>query len=215
MCFSKRPNEILKADANAWWQWWDDYNDNYIDEQPKATYVSTRSTVLPQMSSTIPQVSSECFPAGTLVWTELGLLPIETVQPGDRVVSQDVKTGQLSLRPVTERTVRPPVEVMNIKLGETTIVATKGHPFWVNNRGWTMARHLEPGMQVHTMQGAAKILFAERLPDRRVCYNLLVDGFGTYFVSDLAVLVHDGTDRDAPTVLIPGLATVMEQSPVH
>jgi hypothetical protein len=95
---------------------------------------------------------------------------------------------------------------MRIVMGEKGIDATKGHPFWVNGKGWTMARHLEDGMRVHTMQGAVEILSAERLPDRQVCYNLLVDEFGTYFVSELAVLVHDGTDRDAPTVSVPGLA---------
>ncbi len=194
--------EILRQDTNAWWQWWDDYNDNYIEDRPKPTYVSTSTTVLPQISTPI---ASECFPAGTLVWTEQGLLPIESVQPGDRLVSQDAATGELALRPVTNRTTRPPVEVMSVKLDGQTIIATKGHPFWVNGQGWIMARHLEPGMQVHTMQGGLEVKSAERLPERQICYNLLVDGFGTYFVSPSAVLVHDGTDRNVPPVPVPGL----------
>lgn len=198
--------EILRQDANAWWQWWDDYNDNYTDEQLKPTYVSTSTTVLRQVSTPRTSISSECFPAGTLVWTELGLLPIESVRPGDRVVAQDVASGELALRPVTERTTRPPVEVMKLKLGAETIIATKGHPFWVNGQGWVMARHLEAGMKIHTMRGCLELKSAERLPDRQICFNLLVDGFGTYFVSPSAVLVHDGTDRNVPPVSVPGLA---------
>jgi hypothetical protein len=195
--------EILRQDASAWWQWWDDYNDNYIEEKPKPTYVSTSTAVLPQVSTPI---AHECFPAGTLVWTELGLLAIEQVEPGDRVVAQDVATGELSLRPVTERTTRPRVEVMSIEVDGETIVATKGHPFWVNGQGWVMSRHLESGMRLHTMYGYREVKSAKRLPDRQICYNLLVDGFGTYFVSQVAVLVHDGTDRAVPPISIPGLA---------
>ena len=73
--------EILRQDAAAWWQWWDDYNDIYTGEEPKPTVYRQEEYVSVEPPP-VPRRTSECFQAGTTVWTETGPTPIESVQPG-------------------------------------------------------------------------------------------------------------------------------------
>ena len=63
-------------------------------------------------------VAHSCFAVGTKVWTLTGLRPIEQIKPGDRVLSQDVETGELQYKPVVMATVRPTNRIMKIDLGE-------------------------------------------------------------------------------------------------
>jgi hypothetical protein len=46
--------------------------------------------------------TSMCFVAGTLVHTDQGLRPIETIQAGDGVLSRDSQTGQQTYKPVVQ-----------------------------------------------------------------------------------------------------------------
>ena len=41
---------------------------------------------------------------GTMVWTETGQVPIESIQAGDRVVAQNPTTGEVALKPVISST---------------------------------------------------------------------------------------------------------------
>jgi hypothetical protein len=127
------------------------------------------------------------------------------VQPGDRVVAQDVATGELALKPVIERTLRPTARMISMEVGDKTIVSTLGHPYWVNSHGWRMARDIEAGEFVHTLKGAVEIRQTKRLTEEEPAYNLVVQDFGTYFVTDQAVLVHDNTSRTAARATVPGL----------
>ena len=146
-----------------------------------------------------------CFRAGTKVWTETGLRPIETIEAGDRVLSQDPDTGELALKLVIQRTVRPPAEIVEMRIDGERIECTKGHPFWVNGMGWRMAKLIEVGDRIHTLGGAAEVEATARQPYNDQAFNLVVDDFGTYFVGKTASLVHDNTYRRPTTALVPGL----------
>src|SRR5438445_5002254 len=78
----------------------------------------------------------QCFGKGTLVSTESGLVPIETIREGDMIWSRDESAGgDLALRPVLRRYVTNHQAVMSLNIatpdGDETIRATTGHPFWV------------------------------------------------------------------------------------
>ena len=49
-----------------------------------------------------------CFAAGTNVWTLAGPQAIEKIQVGNRVLAQDVETGELTYKPVLAVTTRAP-----------------------------------------------------------------------------------------------------------
>jgi len=194
--------ESLGRTPAAWWDWWLDYNEVYQEEKP--TYTDEIDHVDPYYFPWTNRVLQSCFPAGTKVRSERGLVDIERVRAGDRVLSQDVETGELAYKLVSQTTERPPSDLLRITLGDTTITATKGHPFWVNNVGWRMAKRLKVGQQLHSVGGGQTIDGIEPVAASKA-FNLVVSDFGTYFVGKPGVLVRDNTYRKPTTALTPGL----------
>jgi hypothetical protein len=204
----------LSADATAWWDWWYDYNGYYRPEEMPVNYSGSSSntySVNPRYQfaynppSASPSSRSECFVAGTTVWTMTGPMPIENVKVGELVLSQNPDTGELAYKAVIDTTFRPKSAVVATQLGSTVIVSTVGHPFWVSGKGWQMAKELQAGQWLHTVHGGVKIDAIEPSVDA-VCYNLVVADFHDYFVSDAKVLVHDNLLRGPTMSTVPGLA---------
>ncbi len=146
----------------------------------------------------------ECFPAGTPVVTATGPQPIESLRPGDRVLSQDLDSGELAYKTVLNRTLRPGVKLVRVSFGDEALVATFGHPFWVVGRGWQVAGHLEPGMQLRGLEHNLAVDKVEQVPAKEV-YNLVVSDFATYFVGSERLLVHDDSPLANTAALSPGL----------
>jgi hypothetical protein len=145
-----------------------------------------------------------CFLAGTPVRTQTGRVAIETIQPGDRVLSQDQDTGELTYKLVLRTTLRPPAEMVKIKAGTEEIVTTLGHPFWVNGQGWRMAKQLKEGDLLHSVGGAIRIEAVEAMP-KQPAHNLVIADFNTYFVGTQGLLVHDNEYRQPTRAIVPGL----------
>ncbi|REK09838.1 MAG: hypothetical protein DWQ37_17140 [Planctomycetota bacterium] len=150
-------------------------------------------------------IRGECFPAGTAVPTLTGERPIEDLKPGDRVLSQDLATGELAYETVLERTLRQGVQMVSVKFGDSEIASTYGHPFWVVGRGWRVAGHLKPGDRLRGLDGDVVVESVEEAPATEV-YNLVVSDMATFFVGKQRLLVHDDTGLSAVPVVLPGLA---------
>ena len=142
----------------------------------------------------VPAWVKSCFSGSTPVWTITGLRPIEELRPGDRVLSQNVSSGELAYKVVRAVTQRDPTTMIRITVGGEEIVSTLGHPFWVVGQRWIMAKHLRQGSLLHTVSGPRTIEKVEEIPAAtewyEFSYNLEVDGFHTYFVGETQVLVH-------------------------
>jgi hypothetical protein len=149
----------------------------------------------------------DCFVAGTEVWTETGVEPIETIRVGDRVLAQEPKTGELSFKPVVATTLRLNVPVIQMVFTTEAITCTLGHPVWVNGDGWRMAKQLLPEQQLHTVHGGVCLSEMKRLEEYKDTHSLVVADFHTYFVGETGVLVHDNVYRESTSVLVPGLQT--------
>ena len=81
---------------------------------------------------------SACFPAGTMIATREGPVPIEDIQAGDTVL-----TDRGRYRPVVETMTRRDL-VYRIKVDKLpTFEVTGEHPFFTQ-RGWVKAAELEP-----------------------------------------------------------------------
>ena len=145
-----------------------------------------------------------CFPAGTPVLTLTGLVSIETLRAGDRVLSQDLRTGELTYKTVHELTLRPATPLVSLSFSSETIRATPGHPFWVVGAGWRVAKFLKVGDRVHGMNGATVIDAVEQVRPTEV-YNLVVSDLHNYFVGQQRLLVHDNSVLEETAVRIPGL----------
>lgn len=196
----KTTGQKLPREPAAWGSWWTSYNEVSYDK-PTAYY--TQQYQVPLYRPVV--VGYSCFIAGTPVYTESGLQSIESVRPGDRVLSQDPNTGELAFKLVQNVTVRPPSKLRKLQVGDCEIVTTLGHPFWVNGSGWKMAKELQPQMSLHTFSGAASIVKVEELPKPDRAYNLVVADYNTYFVGSANVLVHDNIYRQPTLAKVPGL----------
>jgi hypothetical protein len=157
----------LGADPQQYWNAWKADNELYYDELPSYdtydeetyTYVYEQAPVFyPGGQATVQQTSAvECFAPGTPVWTQEGPRPIEEIVVGDMVLAQHPTTGELAFRPVLDTTVGAPVPVMQLSFPGETIVSTLGHRFWVNGRGWRMAKRLKPAMSLHAVDQVVEV----------------------------------------------------------
>jgi hypothetical protein len=143
--------------------------------------------------------SPTCFIAGTLVDTENGLRPIETIVPGDRVRSYDELTGRSAYKKVSLRERRVAHGLVRLKLRSgATITLSPEHQMWVQETGWVRAALLTLDDKLLSAQGSPVALDAlETMPlgastreSGVEVYNLLVEQSATYFVGSDAVLVH-------------------------
>jgi hypothetical protein len=170
---------------------------------------SSRAVHSQGFASNSPVPPKSCFAPGTKVWTQFGRTPIEKVQVGDRVLSQDVTTGEMAYKPVLATTVRKPGPRIKIGLGSEMITATPSHPFWVNGKGWELSKQVEVGWSLHAVSGGVPVESIEKLevdPSHDgYSYNLIVADFDTYFVGEQGILVHDNTARQPTSARLPGL----------
>jgi len=195
-------SQALGDEPSKWWSWWKSYNEVYWPKPTKYLY-SYKTVPYTIYSSTFGSASS-CFLAGTPVRTESGIVPIESIRPGDRVLAQDQDTGELAYKVVLTTTLRPPAKMVEIKAGGEEIYTTLGHPFWVAGRGWQMAKQLKSGDLLHGLAGATPIESINPAGEH-AAHNLVVDDTNTYFVGRGGMLVHDNEFRKPTRAIVPGL----------
>ncbi len=178
---------------------------DYVDEHPERKTYSHNISLPPIIVAPSRLLGCSCFPAGTDVLTMTGPTPIETIKPGDRVLAQDLRTGELTYTTVQNPTMRPPVDLVEIHFAGSSITSTYGHPYWVVGKGWRVAGHLDPGDRLRGLNEDAVVKRVEEVPSREV-YNLLVGELATYFVGPQQLLVHDDSRLRSVPVALPGLA---------
>lgn len=185
-----------------WWNWWNKRQQIQINGQkPTQTSVGTQTLAIQTGGG---QQRSECFVKGTPVWTNKGKVAIETIRPGDLVLSQDVKTGELAFKAVIQPTQRAAEAVYELEIGCSKLECTGGHSFWVTGTGWTKASDLKAGMLVRCADGAEPVLSTKR--GREVeTHNLVVADFHSYFVGEEKTLCHDNTDQRPTLAIAPGV----------
>lgn len=193
----------LPPAAQAWWSWWDEENEITMTGEK---YTSVRYNRDVQVYSD-RRTRCECFIAGTPVWTIAGARPIEQLQIGDLVLSQDVASGELDYRPVLQTTTRPAEPLVRITLAapdRETIEGSGGHPLWSAGDGWVLLRKINSGTILHGIGGSAIV---SDTAEGRVAetYNLIVDDFHTYVVGQAKIICHDNTPRRPCDAIVPGL----------
>ena len=135
-----------------------------------------------------------CFVAGTLVLTETGQEPIETITEGEYVYATDPETGESGYKQVVQTYVNETNELVHVKTDGDEIVCTREHPFYVPVRGWTAACDLRAGDILVRSNGEYVVVESvehELLEAPIAVYNFEVEDFHTYYVGDTSVLVHN------------------------
>ena len=149
-------------------------------------------------------VSRGCsFVPGTLVVLADGTLAlIESLQPGDLVLTGDLETGENSAQPViTPLTSAGDKHLIDVVTDAGTWTATAEHPIWVDGKGWTAAADLTVGDQLVGSTGG--LLVVRAMHDQgwlsgQTVHNLHVAGTHTYYIAsndgNVDALVHNARD---------------------
>lgn len=137
-----------------------------------------------------------CFSAATAVWTSEGLVPIEEIQAGMEVLTQNESTGAASFEPVIQTYQIPgsAITELGVRFADgrrETIETTDEHPFWTEQHGWRRVDELTVGDTLSTISGPAEVRTVAFSPRRATVYNFSVAGNANYFVSQDGVWVHN------------------------
>ena len=146
-------------------------------------------------------VKPSCFVAGTLVMAVAGMVAIETIKSGDKVISTDPETMETSLKTVLETYIREVTTLVHLTVNGEEIVTTVDHPFYVKNQGFIKAGELIVGDELLDVNGNVLLVekFNVELTDEPVTvYNFQVEGFHTYHVGCFYVLVHNADYNQSP-----------------
>jgi RHS repeat-associated protein len=152
-----------------------------------------------------------CFAAGTLISTDYGLRPIETIKIGDQVLSKDAASGATAFKAVTNLVRRHDRDIWVVTFSqvqpdgsnrEERFNSTDDHPWRDQNGAWVNTADLKPGQAIQTAYGRNSTVVSVRDTHRtQPTFNLEVADFHTYFVGEDRVWVHNecgGDGGDGP-----------------
>lgn len=203
---AKITGESYGDNPKVWWDWWRNKNEYYTSDHPVERLYNSGADNFDYTFAELRPHS--CFGKGTLVWTKTGRKAIETIEPGDLVLAQDINTGELRYKAVMRRTVRPASPWLKISAGEEELRVTGGHALWVSGVGWRMAKELGDNAVLH---GVSQPLTVRSVKpgENGEAYNLIVADFNTYFVGESGVLAHDITPQRPTQAVLPGVAKTL------
>ena len=139
-------------------------------------------------------VKPSCFVAGTLVMAVAGMVAIEKIKSGDKVISTDPETMETSPKTVLETYIREVTTLVHLTVNGEEIVTTVDHPFYVKNQGFIKAGELIVGDELLDVNGNVLLVekFNVELTDKPVkVYNFQVEDYHTYYVGENGVWVHN------------------------
>ena len=145
-------------------------------------------------------VKPSCFVAGTLVMAVAGMVAIETIKSGDKVISTDPETMETSPKTVLETYIREVTTLVHLTVNNEEIVTTVDHPFYVKNQGFIKAGELIVGDELLDVNGNVLLVenFDVELTDEpTTVYNFQVEDFHTYFVGECGVWVHNANYKNS------------------
>ncbi|RHX84748.1 TIGR04388 family protein [Leptospira stimsonii] len=138
-------------------------------------------------------VFQQCFVAGTLVHTKRGLVPIETIQVGDEVLSYNESGETTEYNRVLKTYIREAESIYRLTYENGRVIeTTASHPFQIANKGWVEVKDLKVGdrsiLSNDETLGITSITIEGR---QETVYNLKVENAHTYYVTEDAILVHN------------------------
>ena len=136
----------------------------------------------------------KCFVAGTLVAPATGLIAIECIRVGDKVIATDPDTMEQAEKTVLETFVHETDEIVHLTINGEVITSTLDHPFYVQDAGFVGAGDLYIGDKLLDAEGNTLLVEdvkTEKLDVPVKVYNFKVDEFHTYYVGEQSVFVHN------------------------
>jgi len=189
--------ETLDVYPKSWWNWWRGYLDNHPDVAAGGAKQQFNSALLNQ--------SARGLARGTWVWTLEGLRTIEAILPGDFVLSQDPASGELAFKAVVAIDVPRELSVSKLDIDGSSIHCAPGHVVWQSGLGWRRVSKLATNDSLHGVEAEHRLEQSSEFYSID-CYDLIVDGFHTFFVGESGILMHDATPIQPAYVALPGFS---------
>jgi len=156
-------NNKREIDPRLWWEWW-----------RKQTGINNY------------------FAKGMEVWTQIGPLPIEEIIIGDRILTRDTGSDELTFNLVVGMDRQQQSEMQVIEVGGRTIVSTPEQSFFTPHGGKRKAKELEKNSPLKSIAGPQQV--TELAPGTAFStYALLVENSSNFFVDRLGIQVSDST----------------------
>ena len=95
----------------------------------------------------------KCFVAGTMILTATGLVAIENIKAGDKVISTNPETFEVAEKTVLATYIREENKLIHLIINGEEIVTTDNHPFYVQGRGFIEAGSLRIGDKLISVSG--------------------------------------------------------------
>ena len=133
-----------------------------------------------------------CFVAGTMVLTASGLVAIETIKAGDKVIATNPDTNQTEEKTVVETYINQTECIVHLHIKNEVINTTKNHPFYVKEKGFVEACELSKGDEIMNASGGSYPVERIEFEDKEeTVYNFQVEDYHTYYVGENSLLVHN------------------------
>lgn len=189
--------EQLDAFPKSWWNWWA----GHLERHPDVATEGTRQ----QLNAALLNQQQRGLARGTWVWTREGKRPIESIMPGDYVLAQEPSSGELAYKIVMASSSPFRMNVSKVETGDAQLFCAPGHVVWATGSGWKRVSHLEEGKSIHGAKTEADVSSLGEAFEIE-SYDLIVDGFHTFFVGEQGLLVHDGTPIGPTYGALPGFS---------
>ena len=198
--------ERFGADPKRWWNWWS----NYLDRHPDMAAMGLRQDFNTALLNQEPRGLAR----GTWVWTRQGKRAVETILPGDFVLSQNPFTGELAHKVVLAIQAPRQIEVREIEFNGRAMHFAPGHVVWAAGPGWQKVSNLAAGQRLHGVNNEPQIKEIREVFGLDG-YDIVVEGFSTLFVGEQGVLVHDATLIRPTHTALPGFSPAAVAEAVH
>ena len=143
-------------------------------------------------------VKPSCFVAGTKILTAMGLVTIENIKAGQKVISTNIQTMENAEKTVLETYIREVEKLVHLTINGAEIITTVDHPFYVYNKGFINAGELWAGAKLLNAKGnllSVKNIRLELVEKPMKVYNFQVEDFHTYYVGENKILVHNANNN--------------------
>ena len=127
-----------------------------------------------------------CFPAGSMVTTPVGLVPIEQIKEGDIVYGFN---EELLEKPVSKtfKHIGSYDNILKIDHSTGSLVVTGNHNILTNGK-YVQADDLQVGDSIVTGEGQESVITdINQSPNQSIVYNIDVEDVHNYVVSDIRV----------------------------
>jgi intein/homing endonuclease len=165
-------------------------------------------------SGEVKCLTDGCFTGDTLVRTSQGLKRIDSIQEGELVLSKNTKTGAIGYKPVLYVYRKSTTNFINLIVEGELIETTPTHLFMLEKGNWRAAENLKSGDRILTADGEIKTVDEIQVisyDKARPIFNLNVDEYHTYFITGLALLVHNDCNEITTDFIIGNSTDYLEQ----